>query len=131
MHGYCHVNVDFKFARSAGTADYECDSESVDFARNSHVDAYTRSELLCGACDHVLEVTVDAGAARMRSASSTLRTYEEVCADRECTTKVGRFNGVLHGDAHKLPIQDGHRLTTVPCCHMGWVKVELRIVVCA
>ncbi|KAA8499367.1 hypothetical protein FVE85_6952 [Porphyridium purpureum] len=86
-------------------------------------------ELPCGTRDHVLEVTVDAGAARMRSASSTLRTYEEVCAERECTTKVGRFNGVLHGDAHKLPIQDGHRVTTVSRRGTVWSGLENRIVV--
>ncbi|KAA8499364.1 Cell surface glycoprotein 1 [Porphyridium purpureum] len=86
-------------------------------------------QLPCGTRDHVLEVTVDAGAARMRSASSTLRTYEEVCAERECTIKVGRFNGVLHGDAHKLPIQDGHRLTTVSRRGTVWSGLENRIVV--
>ncbi|KAA8499297.1 hypothetical protein FVE85_6882 [Porphyridium purpureum] len=86
-------------------------------------------DLPCGTPDHVLEVAVEAGAAHWHLASSLLRTYAQVCAERECTVKVGRFNGVLHSDAHKLPVQDGHRITTVS--HRGtlWSEMENRIVV--
>ncbi|KAA8490868.1 hypothetical protein FVE85_1315 [Porphyridium purpureum] len=82
-------------------------------------------ELPCGTADHVLEVDLPGGT------SSALRTYAEVCAERECTTKLGRYNGVLHLDAHKLPSQHGLRLTTVSHRRTRWSAIENRIVVTA
>ncbi|KAA8497828.1 hypothetical protein FVE85_5413 [Porphyridium purpureum] len=75
-------------------------------------------DLPCGTPDHVLEM-----------ASGSLRTYAEVCAERECTSKVGRFNGVLHSDAHMMPSQDGLRVTTVSHRGTWWSGVENRLVV--
>ncbi|KAA8495632.1 hypothetical protein FVE85_1787 [Porphyridium purpureum] len=74
-------------------------------------------DLPCGTSDHVIET------------ASGLRTYAEVCAERACTTKVGRYNGVLHSDAHVMPIQDRLRLTTVSHRGTWWSGVENLIVV--
>ncbi|KAA8493418.1 hypothetical protein FVE85_8863 [Porphyridium purpureum] len=76
-------------------------------------------ELPCGTPDHVLEI------------AAGLRTYAEVCAERECARKVGRYNGVLHSDAHLMPEQDGHRLTTVAHRGTWWSGMENRLVVAA
>ncbi|KAA8498294.1 hypothetical protein FVE85_5879 [Porphyridium purpureum] len=80
-------------------------------------------ELPCGTPDHILEVTIDG--------RSSLRTYAEVCAERECLSKVGRFNGVLHMDSHKMPTQHGLRVTTVSYRGTVWSDLENRIVVAA
>eukprot|EP00183_Erythrolobus_madagascarensis_P006653 CAMPEP_0185843810 /NCGR_PEP_ID=MMETSP1354-20130828/206_1 /TAXON_ID=708628 /ORGANISM="Erythrolobus madagascarensis, Strain CCMP3276" /LENGTH=917 /DNA_ID=CAMNT_0028543369 /DNA_START=55 /DNA_END=2808 /DNA_ORIENTATION=+ len=96
-------------------------------------------DLPCGTADHVLELTI-AGAdadgeqdanVLTSGAQTVLMTYAQVCAARACTSKVGRFNGVLHSDAHLLPSQDGLRVTTVS--HRGsiWSALENRIVVAA
>uniref|UniRef100_A0A7S0ZAP7 DUF305 domain-containing protein n=1 Tax=Timspurckia oligopyrenoides TaxID=708627 RepID=A0A7S0ZAP7_9RHOD len=75
--------------------------------------------LPCGTPDHVLELSVG------------LRTYAEVCAERECFTKTARFNGVLHADSHLLPSQFGVRLTTVTHRGSVWSGIENRVVVSA
>lgn len=85
--------------------------------------------LPCGTPDHVLEVAVETNARMRTQGATTLRTYAEVCAERACTTKVGRFNGVVHGDWAKLPTQDGHRVTTVSHRGTVWSGIENRIVV--
>ncbi|KAA8495906.1 hypothetical protein FVE85_2061 [Porphyridium purpureum] len=85
-------------------------------------------ELPCGTPGHVLEVSIETDAL-MRTGNTALRTFAEVCSERDCSLKVGRFNGVLHSDADRLPIQDGLRLTTV--AHRGtvWSSIENQIVV--
>ncbi|KAA8495953.1 hypothetical protein FVE85_2108 [Porphyridium purpureum] len=84
-------------------------------------------DLPCGTPDHVIEVSVQKGA-RMRTATTRLRTYAELCAERDCTTKVGRFNGVVHSDAYLLPSQDGHRVTSVARRGSTWSEIENRLV---
>ncbi|KAA8497882.1 hypothetical protein FVE85_5467 [Porphyridium purpureum] len=87
-------------------------------------------DLPCGTPNHVIEVTKHNGA-RTGASGTSFRTYAEVCAERDCTTKVGRFNGVLHSDAHLLPSQDGHRLTTVAHRGTTWSEVENWLVLAA
>ncbi|KAA8492426.1 hypothetical protein FVE85_7933 [Porphyridium purpureum] len=82
-------------------------------------------DLPCGTPDHILEVESPG------AGTSALRTYAEVCSERDCTTKLGRYNGVLHSDAHKLPSQHGLRLTTVSHRGTRWSAIENRIVVAA
>ncbi|KAA8498272.1 hypothetical protein FVE85_5857 [Porphyridium purpureum] len=89
------------------------------------------NELPCGTPYHVLEVTESTATARLRSPGSTLVTYAQVFASRECVSKMGRFNGVLHADAHKLPNQDGHRVTTVSHRGTVWSAFENRFGVAA
>ncbi|KAA8498063.1 hypothetical protein FVE85_5648 [Porphyridium purpureum] len=87
-------------------------------------------ELPCGTPDHVLEVSAQS-VARMRRGGLMLRTYGEVCSERACVRKLGRFNGVRHSDAHRMPEQEGHRVTTVSDRGTGWSAVENRVVVSA
>lgn len=86
----------------------------------------------CGTPGHVLEESmVMPGGAHTDSPVRALRTYAEVCSMRSCTLKMGRFNGVVHSDAHKLPRQAEFRLTSVSHRGTWWSGVENRIVLAA
>ncbi|KAA8498571.1 Cell surface glycoprotein 1 [Porphyridium purpureum] len=81
-------------------------------------------DLPCGTPDHVLELNdVMLG--------THLRTYADVCSERVCTTKIGRYNGVRHSDASRMPSQGGYRVTTVSHRGTTWSGIENRLVVAA